>query len=249
MERRSIRGLKGVGEKTERLFHKLDVKSIEDLLSYYPRTYDIYREPQNMDKWREKEQQAVHARIEMPVSVKNTRHTSVVTTSVRCGDQKLTLIWFKQPYLRSTLKRGCWYVFRGRVIRKGRGWEMEQPKIYSPEEYGKLLHNMQPIYGLTKGLTNQAVVRAVRQALEQYPPAGDPLPKELRERYRLMECAPAVAAIHFPKDGQQYMEARKRLVFDEFLLFILSVRRLKERTETAENRYPMRPVWDTEQII
>ncbi len=249
MERGSIRGLKGIGEKTERLFHRLDVKSIEDLLSYYPRTYDIYREPQGMDKWREKEQQAVHARIEMPVSVKGTRHTSVVTTSVRCGDQKLTLIWFKQPYLRSTLKRGCWYVFRGRVIRKGRGWEMEQPKIYSPEEYGKLLHNMQPIYGLTKGLTNQAVVRAVRQALEQYPPAGDPLPKELRERYRLMERAPAVAAIHFPKDGQQYMEARKRLAFDEFLLFILGVRRLKERTETAENRYPMKPVWDTEQII
>ncbi len=249
MKRRSIRELKGVGEKTEKLFGRVGVESLEDLLSYYPRTYDIYQGPQSMDKWREKEQQAVHARIEMPVSVKCTRSSTVVTTSVWSGGQKLSLVWFQMPFLRSTLKKGCWYVFRGRVMRKGNGWEMEQPKIYSPEEYDKLLHNMQPIYGLTKGLTNQAVVRAVRQVLDQQPMLEDCLPGDIRDRYHLMGYAPAVEAIHFPKDQEQYVGARKRLVFDEFLLFILGIRRLRERTETAENPYPMKPVWDTEQII
>ncbi len=249
MKRRSIRELKGVGEKTEKLFGRVGVESLEDLLSYYPRTYDIYQGPQSMDKWREKEQQAVHARIEMPVSVKCTRSSTVVTTSVWSGGQKLSLVWFQMPFLRSTLKKGCWYVFRGRVMRKGNGWEMEQPKIYSPEEYDKLLHNMQPIYGLTKGLTNQAVVRAVRQVLDQQPMLEDCLPGDIRDRYHLMGYAPAVEAIHFPKDQEQYVGARKRLVFDEFLLFILGIRRLRERTETAENSYPMKPVWDTEQII
>lgn len=249
MKRRSIRELKGVGEKTEKLFGRVGVESLENLLSYYPRTYDIYQGPQSMDKWREKEQQAVHARIEMPVSVKCTRSSTVVTTSVWSGGQKLSLVWFQMPFLRSTLKKGCWYVFRGRVMRKGNGWEMEQPKIYSPEEYDKLLHNMQPIYGLTKGLTNQAVVRAVRQVLDQQPMLEDCLPGDIRDRYHLMGYAPAVEAIHFPKDQEQYVGARKRLVFDEFLLFILGIRRLRERTETAENPYPMKPVWDTEQII
>ena len=247
--RRSIRELKGIGEKTERLFNRLGVYSLDDLTAYYPRTYDIYREPQDMDTWREKEQQAIRARIDMPVSVKSARPSSVTTTSVRCGDQKITLIWFQQPFLRSTLKRGCWYVFRGRVVRRGSTWEMEQPKIYDPDDYEKLLHTMQPVYGLTKGLTNQAVVKAIRQAFEMQPAAGDCLPGDIRERYQLMDAARALSAIHFPRDQREYMQARRRLVFDGFLLFILGIRQLRERTETAENRYLMKPVWDTEQII
>ncbi len=247
--RRSIRELKGIGEKTERLFNRLGVYSLDDLTGYYPRTYDIYREPQDMDTWREKEQQAIRARIDMPVSVKSARPSSVTTTSVRCGDQKITLIWFQQPFLRSTLKRGCWYVFRGRVVRRGSTWEMEQPKIYDPDDYEKLLHTMQPVYGLTKGLTNQAVVKAIRQAFEMQPAAGDCLPGDIRERYQLMDAARALSAIHFPRDQREYMQARRRLVFDEFLFFILGIRQLRERTETAENRYLMKPVWDTEQII
>lgn len=247
--RRSIRELKGIGEKTERLFNRLGVYSLDDLTAYYPRTYDIYREPQDMDTWREKEQQAIRARIDMPVSVKSARPSSVTTTSVRCGDQKITLIWFQQPFLRSTLKRGCWYVFRGRVVRRGSTWEMEQPKIYDPDDYERLLHTMQPVYGLTKGLTNQAVVKAIRQAFEMQPAAGDCLPGDIRERYQLMDAARALSAIHFPRDQREYMQARKRLVFDEFLFFILGIRQLRERTETAENRYLMKPVWDTEQII
>ncbi len=247
--RRSIRELKGIGEKTERLFNRLGVYSLDDLTAYYPRTYDIYREPQDMDTWREKEQQAIRARIDMPVSVKSARPSSVTTTSVRCGDQKITIIWFQQPFLRSTLKRGCWYVFRGRVVRRGSTWEMEQPKIYDPDDYEKLLHTMQPVYGLTKGLTNQAVVKAIRQAFEMQPAAGDCLPGDIRERYQLMDAARALSAIHFPRDQREYMQARKRLVFDEFLFFILGIRQLRERTETAENRYLMKPVWDTEQII
>ncbi len=247
--RRSIRELKGIGEKTERLFNRLGVYSLDDLTAYYPRTYDIYREPQDMDTWREKEQQAIRARIDMPVSVKSARPSSVTTTSVRCGYQKITLIWFQQPFLRSTLKRGCWYVFRGRVVRRGSTWEMEQPKIYDPDDYEKLLHTMQPVYGLTKGLTNQAVVKAIRQAFEMQPAAGDCLPGDIRERYQLMDAARALSAIHFPRDQREYMQARRRLVFDEFLFFILGIRQLRERTETAENRYLMKPVWDTEQII
>ena len=247
--RRSIRELKGIGEKTERLFNRLGVYSLDDLTAYYPRTYDIYREPQDMDTWREKEQQAIRARIDMPVSVKSARPSSVTTTSVRCGDQKITLIWFQQPFLRSTLKRGCWYVFRGRVVRRGSTWEMEQPKIYDPDDYEKLLHTMQPVYGLTKGLTNQAVVKAIRQAFEMQPAAGDCLPGDIRERYQLMDADRALSAIHFPRDQREYMQARRRLVFDGFLFFILGIRQLRERTETAENRYLMKPVWDTEQII
>ncbi len=247
--RRSIRELKGIGEKTEKLFQRLGVRDLDDLLAYYPRTYDVFREPQSMEQWKEKETQAVYARIQAPVSVKKTRNSTVVTASVVSGGQRLSLIWFQMPFLRSALKPGQSYAFRGKVTKKGSVWEMEQPKIYAPAEYEKMLHHMQPIYGLTKGLTNQAVAKAVRQALDLDAGQEEFLPESLREKHQLLEYAQALKDIHFPKDPQQYMQARKRLAFDEFLLFILGVRRLKERTETAENLYPMKPVWDTEEII
>lgn len=96
--RRSIRELKGIGEKTEKLFQRLGVRDLDDLLAYYPRTYDVFREPQSMEQWKEKETQAVYARIQAPVSVKKTRNSTVVTASVVSGGQRLSLIWFQMPF-------------------------------------------------------------------------------------------------------------------------------------------------------
>ncbi len=245
----SIRELKGIGEKTEKLFSKLDVRTVEDLLAYYPRTYDVFQEPESMDRWKEKGQQAVCVRLDAPVSVKNTRNSTITTVRVINEGQRLWLIWFQMPFLRNTLIQGERYIFRGRVKRRGSGWEMEQPRIYSIDEYQSLLHRMLPIYGLTKGLTNQAVTKAVRQALEQQPLQEEYLSDEFRERYQLADLASCVTAIHFPRNQQQYLQARKRLVFDEFLLFILGIRQLKERAETTENFYPMKRVSDTKQIL
>lgn len=247
--RLSVRELKGIGEKTEKLFGRLGVVTLQDLLSYYPRTYEIFQEPQPVEKWTDKGVQAVYAEIDTKISVKQTGNSSIVTTDVRHGKERVSLIWFRMPYLKSTLKRGQSYVFRGRVVQKGRNWEMEQPKIYSPAQYRERLHRMQPVYGLTKGLTNQTVVKAVSQALEKYAPTGDYLPEYIRGRYDLMDYPQAVASVHFPGNWQDYQEARNRLAFDEFFLFILEIRRLKAKTETGENHYLMEPVSDTEYIL
>ena len=126
---------------------------------------------------------------------------------------------------------------------------MEQPKIYTPRQYEQLLHSMQPVYGLTKGLTSQAVAKAVRQALEKLLPVQDDLPEAIRKQYQLMDYSSAAAAIHFPENTQQYQQARRRLVFDEFFLFALEIQRLKNKTGTQENRYPMKPAADTRRII
>ena len=245
----SIRELKGIGEKTEKLFLRLGVAGLDDLLAYYPRTYDVFREPEPADTWKEKQVQAVYASIDTTVSVKQTRNSVVTAASVCHGDSRISLIWFRMPYLRSTLKKGQQYVFRGPVVRKGSGWEMEQPKIYTPQQYEQLLHSMQPVYGLTKGLTSQAVAKAVSQALDKLLPVQDDLPEALRKQYQLMDYSSAAAAIHFPENTQQYQQARKRLVFDEFFLFALEIQRLKEKADTEESRYPMKPAADTKRIV
>lgn len=108
---------------------------------------------------------------------------------------------------------------------------------------------MQPVYGLTKGLSNKMITKRIHQILDTRPLHGEYLPEEIRERYQLADANYAIRTVHFPKNMQELLTARKRLVFDEFLLFVLAIQLLKEKTEEAPNTFPMKPVWTTEEII
>ena len=126
---------------------------------------------------------------------------------------------------------------------------MEHPEIFTPAAYEEIIHSMQPVYGLTKGLSNKMITKLVHQILDTRPLHGEYLPEEIRERYQLADANYAIRTIHFPKNMQELLTARKRLVFDEFLLFVLAIQLLKEKTEEAPNTFPMKPVWTTEEII
>ena len=91
------------------------------------------------------------------------------------------------PYLKTTLKPGVPYIFRGRVVRKRGRLTMEQPEVYSPADYGKLLTALHPVYGQTKGLGNKAIEKAVTQALMDRQLERDYLPESIRTRYQLAE--------------------------------------------------------------
>ncbi len=244
-----LRDLKGIGEKTEKLFLKLNLRTTEDLLSYYPRRYDTYEPAVSMSELKEDTVQAVAGVISQKIAQTRVRNLTILTTIVVSEGEKLSLTWFNAPYLRSSLKRGGYYIFRGKVVKKNGRFTMEQPEIFTAAGYEEVLHRMQPVYGLTAGLTNKTVTKYVRQILESQPLTGEYLPEEIREQYQLADYNFAIQNIHFPKNQQAYLQARSRLVFDEFLLFILAVQRLKEKTQAAPNKYPMKPVWETEQVI
>lgn len=245
----SLRTLKGVGEKTEKLFGKIGVTDIESLLSYYPRNYDAYEEPVEIQSVEEGAVIAISATIITGVYVNQVRNLQVITTTVADLTGKISVTWFNAPYLRSTIRKGCRFVLRGRVARKQGKLQMEHPEIFTPAAYEEILHSLQPIYGLTAGLSNKTVVKLIRQVLDEQNLQAEYLADEYKERYHLADRNFAFPAIHFPKNMQELLSARRRLVFDEFLLFILAVQMLKEKTEEAPNAFPMHPVWTTEQII
>lgn len=245
----SLRTLKGVGEKTEKLFGKIGVTDIESLLSYYPRNYDAYEEPVEIQSVEEGAVVAISATIITGVYVNQVRNLQVITTTVADLTGKISVTWFNAPYLRSTIRKGCRFVLRGRVARKQGKLQMEHPEIFTPAAYEEILHSLQPIYGLTAGLSNKTVVKLIRQVLDEQNLQAEYLADEYKERYHLADRNFAFPAIHFPKNMQELLSARRRLVFDEFLLFILAVQMLKEKTEEAPNAFPMHPVWTTEQII
>lgn len=244
-----LRELKGVGEKTEKLFQKIGITTAEELLRYYPRTYDIYEEPVEIASAEEDKTVSIRATITTGIYINQIRNLQVLTTTVADASGRLPVAWFNAPYLRGTLKKGSVFILRGKIIRKKGRPQMEHPEIFTPAAYEEIIHSMQPVYGLTKGLSNKMITKLVHQILDTRPLHGEYLPEEIRERYQLADANYAIRTIHFPKNMQELLTARKRLVFDEFLLFVLAIQLLKEKTEEAPNTFPMKPVWTTEEII
>lgn len=244
-----LRELKGVGEKTEKLFQKIGITTAEELLRYYPRTYDIYEEPVEIASAEEDKTVSIRATIATGIYINQIRNLQVLTTTVADASGRLPVAWFNAPYLRGTLKKGSVFILRGKIIKKKGRPQMEHPEIFTPAAYEEIIHSMQPVYGLTKGLSNKMITKLVHQILDTRPLHGEYLPEEIRERYQLADDNYAIRTIHFPKNMQELLTARKRLVFDEFLLFVLAIQLLKEKTEEAPNTFPMKPVWTTEEII
>ena len=220
-ETESIRSLKGVGEKTEALFHRLGIYSVGDLLHDYPRDYDVFRKPVSIAETKDQEKVAVVGTIAGNIDVKKVRNLTVISTTIADQTGQCKSTWFNMPFLRSTLRRGMVMVFRGKITIKNGRCQMEHPEIYTPAAYEEKLNSMQPIYSLTAGMTNSTLTKMVREVLEHLDLSYDYLPEEIRLKDHLAEYNFAIEQIHFPGNQECYLEARRRLAYDEFLLFIL----------------------------
>ena len=242
--------LKGIGEKTAVLFAKAGIHTVGDLLEHYPRNYETYEEPVEPAQLEDGRKQAVQGMVLSVSAVKRSARYQVFTAQIRVGQEQMEGVWFNMPFLRSYFQRGGQYVFRGIVSQKGNRYQMEQPEHYTLGEYDRLLHVMQPVYSLTAGLTGKMVTKAVRQVLESGEiRIKEYLPEEVRCRYHLAPEGQAVRQVHFPADEEEMRAARDRLVFDEFLLFILGIRRLKESQEALSNEARMAEAAQAERLM
>lgn len=232
--------IKGIGEKTAALFAKVGVHTVEDLITYYPRAYDTYAEPVELAQTGDGQKYAVQGYVRSVSAIKRYAKYQLFTAQIQVGEEQLEGVWFNMPFLRSHFQRGGQYIFRGMIKIRGSQYRMEQPEHYTLGEYERLLHVMQPKYPLTSGLTGKMVTKAMRQVLDseavQIP---EYLPEAVLQAYALCPEEEAVRAIHFPEDEERMRRARERLVFDEFLLFILGIRKLRESQETLVNEAKM----------
>lgn len=248
MSEQPVTSLKGIGEKTGKLFEKLGIRTVGELLEYYPRGYDAFDPPVPIGELKPDTTAAVEGMLKKDGDVRRFSRVAVTVTSVSDGTGTLQLTWYNMPFLRGTLKAGSRFVFRGRVVKKNGRMTMEQPEIYSLAAYESRAGSMQPIYGQTKGLGNKAISKAVAQALENRGMEREYLPEDIRTRHELAEYNFALEHIHFPSSRQELLFARKRLVFDEFFLFILAVRRLKEKRQDQKSRYVLKRCREVEDL-
>lgn len=241
----NIREIKGIGEKTEQLFNRLGVTTTDELLEYYPRAYDSYIMPLCLDE--------VDSTVGIPAiegvimsepTLVRVKHLQVLSVYIKdCKGARIKCTWFNMPYLRSSLRVGNRLIFRGMLK-----WDknmsnatIEQPAVFTIEEYEKKLGVLQPVYSLTKGLSNNLVTKTVKQALDMLgndeASMTDYLPEAIRERAGLMGYLEAVRTVHFPTDKEKVIAARRRLIFDEFFIFLLALRSFKDNSGAVRSDY------------
>ena len=238
IEQTNIAELKGIGEKTQKLFAKVGIETVGDLIRYYPRGYDVYEEAVPIGELEEGKVQTVTGMIFGRVQVSGSRKLQVTTLILKDLTGTLKVIWFRMPFLWNTFAKGGTVTLRGRVVSRKQVLTMEHPEIFYPsEKYEEKKDTLQPVYGLTTGLTNHMVAKAVQQALSGLNLSKETLPETVRLKYGLAEYNFAMRGIHFPEDKQVFYQARERLVFEEFLEFILALRKLRDKNERFGNDY------------
>lgn len=245
----SLGKIKGIGEKTEQKFHKLSLFSVNDLIEHYPRGYEVYEMPKPISGAVEGTTIAIEAGIATIAEVKKIRNLQIITCMVRDPSGMIKLTWFNQPFLKNTLRMGARFIFRGKVTRKNGSLVLQQPKIYKQEEYRILLNVMQPIYSLTEGLTNHAVSKAVNIVLSQIDDFKEFLPKSILKEQNLISRKTAIREIHFPKARDTMLEARRRLVFDEFFLYTVILQRIRENKGSVLNGFLMKEQQEVSELI
>ena len=245
-----VTDLKGIGEKTAVPFAKAGIHTVQDLIEYYPRAYELFEEPTEPEEMEDGKKYAVHACVQSVSPVKRFKRYQIFSAQLKTGDTVIQAAWFNMPFLRNYFQKGGQYIFRGVVTVRNGQYRMEQPEHYTLADYENLLYIMQPKYPLVSGLTEKMVTKAVRQVLaNDQIRVPEYLPDAWLSDYDLEEEWEALRQIHFPKDDGAMRKARKRIVFDEFLMFILGIRKMKEHQEELVSQIPMVEVAETSRLI
>ncbi len=242
--------LKGVGDKTAQLYYAKGIRTVGELLDFYPRDYDYFTAPVTVSQLRHGEMAAVK------LTILGTGRTAFAgryrITSFHAADEtgEIRITYFNMPFLVKTLPAGSQHIFRGMVKSfKNGSLQLDQPTVYTLQEYDCLVNTYLPRYSLSKGLKNGAVIKLMRKALESCRLPEEDLPKEDLQRLDLMEEKAAVQCIHFPKNREELIGSRNRKVFDEFLSFLLTIRRQQKEEQALVNSRPLLPSAETGRLL
>lgn len=230
-----VRYLRGVGPARARDLARLGLRTVGDLLRYFPRRHEDRREFLPVAALRPGEVQTVRGLV----SAVEERHPrpGLSLLRVALSDRTGTVwgIWFNQPFRKPHFRRGTTAIFSGRVERRYGEWRMDNPE-YEIETGADPLHvgRLVPVYPLTEGVFQRPLRSLMREAVERFAPqVEEVLPPAVRERAGLVPAAQAYRDIHFPPDEESLEVARRRLAFEELFLLQLALalqrRQVKER--------------------
>ena len=227
----SIQFVKGIGPKKAKLFEKLHLRTLRDALETYPRDYEDRTRITRIADIDAEDKYAIRAVVGTEPKVNRIRKgLTLVKCTIFDESGSLNVTYFNNPYAAALLRVGQEYVFYGKVQGWGRGRTLISPQSEKVAPDAAHPGRIVPVYPLTAGLTQRDMERVTDAALAAVPGGWpDPLPEVLRAKYRLLDAADALAAIHRPQTADEVGQARRRMVFEELFLLCCGLQQLKER--------------------
>ena len=233
--KQSVQYIKGVGPNRAALLNKLGIFTLEDLITYFPRTYEDRDKPKKIIDVVDGEDNLIEAVAISNVTESRIRKNMTIY-KLTVGDEtgRCVITWFNQSYVKKIFKQGEKYKFYGKATNKLGRVEMKSP-VFDEEGKNKNTGKIIPIYPLTYNLSQNAIRQAIENALQIVNgKLEETMPDYLIKEYNLLNRNTAIEQIHFPKDFESYENARKRLVFEELLTVQIALLGLKEQTENQD---------------
>lgn len=238
----NIKYIKGVGEARAKLFNRLGIFTVRDLLYHLPRTFEDRSQIKSISELIDGETVCVCGTPSREIKTYRTKgRLSVTQTTISDGTDSMHIVWFNSPYIVSTLSGATEFTFYGKVTYKGNKFEMVNPVVEVSSGINKKTGKIIPIYPSTSGLMQHYIRTTIENAffnLEDEIP--DVFPQSILAEYDLLPIMSALKKIHTPSSFEEFENARRRLAFEEFFIMqagILSVRdeRLKYSAHPIKN--------------
>lgn len=232
---KDVKYVKTVGPNRVKLLNKLNIYTLKDLITYYPRDYEDRSKPKNLYECVDGEEVLIEAMATGRIA--EMRKGRMVISKLTVKDQTGTcyITWFNQGYLRDKFQHGRMYRFFGKISVKGSRFEMNSP-VYDEIDQSKNTGKIIPIYPLTYELKQNTLRRIIENGLAEVKgQLTETLPEYILKENNLWDINSTIERIHFPHEFSDFNKARERLVFEELLTMQLALLKLKNNYEHDTN--------------
>lgn len=220
--------LKGVGEKRAKLFKKLDIETVGDLLAHYPRDYVDFTAPQPISELEPEETAVFSGIVIKKLKPYVSPRYSIYKVIISDNTDNMLLTFFNSQYTFEKLEQGQEYIFHGKIKGTLLAKECQSPVFINAEEKNLLT----PKYNLTAGLTVNIVSNCIKNALKNCE-TEDLLPEYIKEKFDLSDYKDALQGVHFPENYNELLASRRRLAFEELLTLQLGLKLLKGKNRST----------------
>lgn len=231
--KQNVKYVKGVGPNRVKLLNKLNIYTLKDLITYYPRDYEDRSIITKIADTKDGEKYTIEVVALTDVNIRYiNRNRSFAKLLVQDDTDNCVITWFNQPYVKDRIKRGKKYRFNGKITKKNGIIEMNSPtydSIDNTKNTGKIV----PIYPLTNSLKQNNLRSIIENGIKMVEnKLPETLPSSYLQKYNLLDINRATKQIHFPNTFADFQSARKRLVFDELLSMQLGLLALRSENES-----------------
>lgn len=226
-----LRDIKGIGEKKLALLNKLGIFTVNNLLEYFPYSYIDTTKFKKISEITE--EGSYSYRLKIISLMENRKKRNIRVTKFLAMDEEMnycTIVYFNNIFISKNLKINNVYEMYGRAKLLGKNVEIQSPTM---QNKANIIGSIIPQYHLCKGISNLDIVKIIQNLLKKNSYFEEKIPSNILNELNLESYDNAIRNIHFPKDNESFIRAKRRLAFDEIFYFQLSMKKLKRNNEDA----------------